>query len=210
MSSSPTYLDPIIIPLIMGKTVLDVACGYGRWCHLIQSNFWEAGLKEIPIIDGLDAFESNVEYCKQKNCYRQIWQQKLPSPISGRWDTVLACEIIEHIEQERVEEVINLLEDVATKRIIFSTPNWPAFRPGGDTIIGYNDYEAHLSYVSRDFFRKKGYKVIGGGFGNPDNLLTRGVKKLFPEWSKSLDSIARILPILGNSTVAYKDFDQFR
>jgi 2-polyprenyl-3-methyl-5-hydroxy-6-metoxy-1,4-benzoquinol methylase len=152
MGSSPTFLDPIIIPLITGETVLDVACGYGRWCHLIQSNYWEAGLEQPPVIDGLDAFQANVDYCKQQNCYHQIWQQKLPSPLNGRWNTVLACEMIEHIEQERVEEVVDILESVANKRIIFSTPNWPAFRPGEDTIVGYNDYEAHLSYVSHNLF----------------------------------------------------------
>jgi hypothetical protein len=56
MSSLPSYLDPIILPLIVGETVLDSACGYGRWGNLIQSNFWEAGLSEYPKIDGFDAF----------------------------------------------------------------------------------------------------------------------------------------------------------
>lgn len=206
MSSSPTFLDPIVIPLITGETVLDVACGYGRWCHLIQSNFWEAGLKEAPMIDGLDAFKPNVDLCLQKNCYRKVWQQNLPSIIHGRWDTVLACEMIEHIEQNKVEEVVTLLENVTNKRIIFSTPNWPAFRQGGDTIVGYNDYEAHLSYVSRNFFYKKGYKIIGGGFGNSCNLFTRAIIKVFPKQYRSLESISRIIPALGNSIVAYKDF----
>ena len=48
MSSSPSYLDPIILPLIIGESVLDVGCGYGRWGNLIQSNFWEAGLSSPP------------------------------------------------------------------------------------------------------------------------------------------------------------------
>ncbi len=206
MSSSPTSLDPIVIPLIIGETVLDVACGYGRWSHLIQSNFWEAGLNQPPTIDGFDVFQPNVDYCKNKGSYRHVWHKELPSPIDGKWDTVLACEMIEHIEQGKVEKVFNMLENAANKRIIFSTPNWPAFRPGKNSIVRYNDYEAHLSYVSRNFFLQRGYKVIGAGFGNPHNLFTNGLWKVSPKFASSLSSISRMFPILATCTVAYKDF----
>src|SRR5579862_8028217 len=151
VSSSPTYLDPVVVPLIVGETVLDVGCGYGRWCNLIQSNFWEANLPRPPEVDGFDAFEANVDYCRRHNSYRRVWQQSMPSPLQNQWDTVLACEVIEHIEQDAVEEAIGILENAAKRRIIVSTPNWPYFRSGGDTIVGYNDHEAHLSYVPRSF-----------------------------------------------------------
>jgi SAM-dependent methyltransferase len=207
MSSSPAYLDPIIIPLIKGGTVLDVGCGYGRWCHLIQSNFWEARLQIPPVVEGFDAFESNVEYCKKQNCYRRVWQQTMPSPLEGKWDTVLACEVIEHIPQEKVEEAVSILEAAAKHRIVFTTPNWPYYRSGGDTIVGFNDYEAHLSYLPRAFFRQRGYKLIGGGFGNPRNFPTRVIRKLLPRCAVMLDSAPRVFPSLGQSLIAYKDFD---
>ena len=207
MSSSPTYLDPIIIPLIIGNTVLDVGCGYGRWCHLIQSNFWEAGLTQPPQIDGFDAFLPNVELCHQQNCYRNIWHQVMPSQLEESWDTVLACEFIEHIEQDAVEEVIGILERASKKRIIFSTPNWPYYRGAGETKVGYNELEAHLSYLSRDFFRSRGYKLIGAGFGNPTNLFVRAVRKLNLSWETALQSVPRVFPVLGESVVAYKDID---
>lgn len=205
MSSSPTYLDPVIIPLIVGESVLDVGCGYGRWCNLIQSNFWEANLAKPPQIDGFDAFEANVDYCRRRNVYRRVWQQSMPSPLQDRWDTVLACEVIEHIEQDSVERAISILENAAKRRIIFSTPNWPYYRPGGDTIVGFNDHEAHLSYVSRDFFRSRGYKILGAGFGNPTNLPSRVIRKLFSGWAPMLDSLPRAVPSWGQSLVAYKD-----
>ncbi len=208
MSSSPTYLDPIVIPLIVGETVLDVACGYGRWCHLIQSNFWEAGLTKPPQVDGFDAFVPNVEFCAKQNCYRQVWHQAMPSPLEGKWDTVLACEFIEHLEQNVVEDVLGILEGAAKKRIILSTPNWPYYRGGGETLVGYNDLEAHRSYVSREFFRRRGYKLIGAGFGNPTNFWVRAVKKFNLSWESALDSIPRVFVRLGHSLVAYKDIDQ--
>src|SRR5687768_10925265 len=109
MSSSPSFLDPVILPLIIGETVLDVGCGYGRWGFLIRSNFWEAGLAAPPTVDGFDAFEPNVELCARSGSYRRVWHQRMPSPLPGSWDTVLACEIIEHIDQSEVEHVLNVL-----------------------------------------------------------------------------------------------------
>ena len=205
MSSSPTYLDPIIIPLIRGESVLDVGCGYGRWGNLIRTNFWEFGSAKPPQIDGFDAFQPNVEFCSKNGCYRKVWYQKMPSPLNGAWDTVLACEFIEHVKQSDVEEVINLLERVAKKRIIFSTPNWPYYREGLDSIVGYNEFESHLSYVPRSFFKRRGYKLKGAGFGNPTNLLVRVIKKSKLPGQSALESIPRILPSLGEGIVAYKD-----
>jgi SAM-dependent methyltransferase len=203
MSSSATYLDPVVIPFIVGESVLDVACGYGRWCHLIQSNFWEAGLAKPPAVDGFDAFEPNVEYCRRSGSYRKLWQQTLPSPLDGSWDTVLACEVIEHVPQEQVEEVLDILESVARKRIIFTTPNFPAFRGGVDTLVGFNDYDAHLSYIRRDVFRSRGYRLYGAGWGNPRHPLVRMTRRM--HLAASLHSVPRFLPSLGESIVAVKD-----
>ena len=84
MSSSATFLDPIVIPLIVGDSVLDVGCGYGRWGGLIRSNFWEAGLTRPPVVDGFDAFVPNVALSESTGTYRRVWHQRLPGAIDGQ------------------------------------------------------------------------------------------------------------------------------
>ena len=192
----------MVLPFICGETVLDVGCGYGRWCALIQSNFWEAGLQIPPVVDGLDAYAANVEFCRDRGYYRRVWQQQLPSRLEGEWDTVLACEILEHLRQEDVERVVESLESVARQRVIFSTPNFPDFRGGGETMVGFNAFEAHHSYVPREFFRRRGYRVLGAGFGNAPNRLVRGLTRL--GFASSLHSTTRLLPWFADAIVAVK------
>jgi hypothetical protein len=100
-----------------------------------------------------------------------------------------------------------VLEGAARRRIIISTPNFPDFRAGGGTITGMNDYEAHLSYVSRDEFILRGYKIIGAGFGIPDSEFTNAILKINPGLLDILQSVSRAFPSMANSIVAYKDLD---
>jgi SAM-dependent methyltransferase len=204
MSSSPSYLDPVVIPLVVGESVLDAGCGYGRWCHLLQSNFWEAGLTAPPIVDGFDAFEANVDHCRDSGCYSKVWLQELPSSIDGQWDTVLACELIEHLPPDAVGPALDELERVARRRIILTTPNGPDLRGGHETKFGFNEFEAHLSHVSPQFLRDRGYRLRGAGWGNPHRRIVRLGNRL--RLATTLQSMPRAFVGLGATLVAVKDF----
>jgi 2-polyprenyl-3-methyl-5-hydroxy-6-metoxy-1,4-benzoquinol methylase len=203
VSSSWSYLDAVILPLLVGSTVLDVGCGMGRWGALIETNYWEAHLDAPPVVDGCDAFAPNVERCRSRGAYRKVWLQELPSALPGTWDTVLACELIEHVPQQNVVETLDQLEAAAGRRIIVSTPNSPLYRPGGDTPVGFNDFEAHVSYVPRSLFQDRGYRLYGAGFGRYNSLLARRAKRL--DVRASLTSLPYRLPALAETIVAVKD-----
>lgn len=199
MSSSPSYLDPVILRLLVGESVLDVGCGYGRWCHLIQTNFWEAGLTNPPVVDGFDAFAPNVELCRERGCYRNVWHQELPSELEGRWDTVLAVEILEHVPQEQVEETISVLERAAKRRVVLTMPRdaMVGSRSGLEQIGGFNEYEAHKSSLPISFFRKHGYTVRGAG------LTQRTLERL--RLAATLTSATFRFPWIAGTIVAYKN-----
>lgn len=207
MSGSPSFLDPYILPLIRGESVLDVACGYGKWGHLIYCGYYEAGLEQPPRIEGLDAFQENVDFCSRHQCYSRVWQQVMPSPLEGQWDTVLAPEFIEHLPEEQIEEAVTILERAARKRVIFTTPNMPALRDGHDTLVGFNKYEAHLSYVPRSWFTKRGYRLIGAGWGNHTHLFVKVVRRLHLPFESGLHSLPTVFPSLGKQVIAVKDME---
>lgn len=203
MSSSWSYLDPVILPLITGETVLDVGCGMGRWGALIETNYWEAKLPAAPAVDGCDAFSANVDHCRRRGAYRRVWEQTLPSKLDGTWDTVLAVELIEHVAAERVDETLELLEAAARRRIIVSTPNSPAFREAHETPLGLNPREAHVSYVPRKRFVERGYTVYGAGFGRYDSRLALWAKgrSIRP----ALNSLPYRFPRIAETLVAVKE-----
>ena len=203
MSSSWSYLDPVVLPLLVGETVLDAGCGLGRWGALIETNYWEAHLPVPPVVDGFDAFEPNVEHCRKRGAYRHLWVHRLPQPLERDWDTVLACEVLEHLPPEQVEETLDVLERAARRRVIVSTPNSQCPQDGSDTIVGFNKLDAHLSYVPRERLRRRGYALLGAGFGRYNSRLALGAERLGVR--EMLVSVPRRIPTLAESVVAFKD-----
>jgi hypothetical protein len=210
MSSSPAFLDPIVLPLIRGECILDVACGFGRWGCLLRTNYFEWGLSTPPAVDGLDAFEPNVDYVRKLGVYRNVWQAELPCVLPRRaYTTILASEVIEHLPMEAVEETLAEFESAALERVIVTTPNCECLRGGSDTFLGRNEFEHHLSYVPAKLLRQRGYQIFGAGYGNPRTLSVKFMTHLLRLFGVRdfgvFDSLSKKLPSLAHTIVAVKD-----
>ena len=73
-------------------------------------------------------------------------------------------------------------------------------------MVGFNQYEAHLSFTPVKVFKKLGYKVITVGFGNPRNIVVRLLNRLrIRPPLASMETFVRLFPSLGQAMVAYKD-----
>ena len=71
-----------------------------------------------------------------------------------------------------------------------------------DTPDAVQDGPSHR--LPRSFFARRGYRLVGAGFGNPESRvawLLRKAKRLRPAY----EGLPRLFPSLGISLVAYKD-----
>ncbi len=177
MSSSPALLDPVILPLVQGPRILDVACGLGKWGYLCMTNYWETFAPQrdrVPEVVGIDGFFPNVQMAIRNGCYRTVIHGLLPLlPFEDQsFDSVLLIEIIEHLEEGKDLQLIQEAKRVARHRVILSTPNFPTSRPGHKTLTGYNELEAHVSFLHRRTLKRLGFKLYGAGLRRgPSNWL---------------------------------------
>lgn len=143
-------LDEVVLDFVKGLKVLDVGCGGGKWGHLIKVHSIFLSVKE-PKIVGTDI--SSAYFCKVKHIYDSIIKSHatyLPFRRNS-FDTVLACEVIEHMPRREGFKLIAECERVAKEVAIFTTPP--------PRTVGHSS--EHISSWKPSDFRKLGYKVYG-------------------------------------------------
>lgn len=172
MGTSPLTLDHVIIPKIRGKAILDVGCGFGKWGFLAKKYFWstrDGNTMTEPFVVGIDRYFSLLPELNRHHIYDFLLQADATGlPFEDKsFDTVLAIELIEHLTKADGYQALKEFERLAKRCIILSTPNRKCLRDGIETLNGFNQYEAHLSWWQLRDLQSLGYKCYGLGLKLP-------------------------------------------
>ena len=210
MGYSPLELDPVVLPLVAGRTVLDLGCGYGHWGHLLRTHYHSDDPDKAARVTGVDIHEGNVVFCRGTGVYDELRcadaLEFLARQRAGAFDTIIATELIEHLPTADGERLLGEVTRVAAKISILSTPNWEYLRPGALGMTGYNEHEHHVSAWRPAEFRRRGFTVRGVGH-KVGMVRVRGVQRLlrtFPTLDAMLAAGAIRHPALALHLVAYR------
>jgi SAM-dependent methyltransferase len=190
MSTSPLKFDPYVVNNLLGRTFLDVGCGHGKWGFLLKSYRWTSG--EAVEVTGIDLFEPHIRALRTHGIYDHLQvasATELPFPDKS-FDSAVACEVVEHLDQEGGRKLIAELKRVCRLSFVVTTPNYPCLRGGGESMNGFNEYEAHKHNFLYPEFRNLGFTQIAGvGLKTPSYKLSRaldGLGSFLPRFSKYL------------------------
>ena len=155
MSHSP-IIDKAVLGLLDenldGLMILDCGFGHGNWAFQIK-----AKLGYEPYIVGLEIHRPYIEIQSKFGLYDKLVEASvLDIPFDdGYFDVVLACEIIEHLEQKDGLKMINEIERVSKNLVIITTPLGFMKQEEYDG----NKYQIHRSAWYPSDFIKMGYEV---------------------------------------------------
>lgn len=130
--------------------ILDVGCGIG----IIAGNL---GAEETTII-GVDIyFPYLLHYPWLKVC-----GDARALPVRGKFDVVIALDIVEHLAREEAERLINELEKMKIRHLFVFTPEGFVFNnplnvwqvPGGD------HFQQHKCGFESTWFLNNGFDII--------------------------------------------------
>jgi len=151
-------------------SVLDVGCG---------SEF--SPISFVPRIPGqtrtgIDAFLPSIERARAAGIHDEYIHADAIEYAGfgesrGRFEAVVALDLIEHFEKPRSVELVEALEQLASKKVILLTPN--GFLP--QEPYDGNEFQRHLCGWTTDELEARGYRVNGaygfkplrGEYGRP-------------------------------------------
>lgn len=185
MSTSPLSFDPYVINNLPGPSFLDVGCGYGKWGFLLRSYRtmeYGAAFK----VTGVDLFEPHIESLRGKDIYDSLHCcSAIELPFDDQsFDSAVCCEVLEHLNREQGPKLVAELQRVCRQGFVISTPLYDCLRGGGETLDGFNPYEAHQYCYKAAEFRALGFTQV------------HGIGMQLPSWklSTALSSLSYYFP----------------
>lgn len=148
--SDPSQLVPLFQQLFSPQSVCDVGCGVGNFLYV----FKQGG---VPRVLGLDGDWVNPQllhkYLSESEFRTVDFETKITPPETA-FDLCLCLEVAEHVSEERANDFVDLLTQIAD-RIIFSTTL--PFQGGINHVNEQKEEYWERKFASRGF---KKYDII--------------------------------------------------
>jgi len=146
------------------KTVLDLGCGDGSLMELLaEGKRWK--------VTGVDLYAENVKAASQRNIFTKVFREDVIKFVrqqiskKKKYDVVFCSQVIEHLDHEKGEELLILVDLIARQRIIIGTPREFMEQPHG--YLGNNPHQVHKSGWLEDDFRNRVFSTLVGRRFNP-------------------------------------------
>jgi len=148
------------------KSLLDVGCG----AYSPVKRF----SKKMKYVIGVDIFEPSIEKSRAAGIHHDYVKAdvlELDKHFDeGSFECVVASDLIEHLTKEDGNILIEMMEKIASKKVVIYTPN--GFFP--QRAFDNNEYQVHISGWEIEEMKQKGFRIIG----------INGYKKLYGEFGK--------------------------
>jgi len=152
VSHADILTNPILELIPEGHfTILDIACGFGDWGHLIKTR--KNGSYHLT---GVEIWTPYLERLKRLKIYDELIEADVRYyETSRKYDIIIACELLEHLKREEGFKLLDTLESACDLRIIISTPHGLT----DQSALDENDFQRHISAWFREDFKNRGYKI---------------------------------------------------
>ena len=137
------------------KTLLDVACGPSWPMKLLRQKY------KFDLVVGVDLYEPYIENARKEKLHDEYVihdVRDLPFPDNS-FDTVIALQIVEHLEKDEAWKMVADMERIAKKQVIVATPIGEMYHPDEDG----NELQLHHSHFFPQDFEEKGYRTVKYG-----------------------------------------------
>lgn len=141
-----------LLPENCGR-VLDVACGQGEWGFLLKVR------QKCSYLVGVDVWDPYLDALGDLKVYDRLIHSQLPKlpRFVGPFDTIMAMEILEHLNPEDGHILLANIEQMTKKNglMVVSTP----MNLRNQGAIDNNPFQRHISEWTPNDLEALGYKV---------------------------------------------------